>query len=171
MLIDPEKIIIQYQPGMAIYTRVYRPEPHTDFLIREESSIIKKLKNPIITIRPGLFIQNGVALVVIMFQIGSHPNQIFETWWNYHQTGDGKKYFEDMATQDNTAFHLYGDSRQVEKSIQIPNSLKDFFKESIEEIKKLPPWNMQNFDKERETIYQQHPTPSGLWLALLMNTK
>lgn len=166
MSIDPEKIISQQQPGTAIYARVYRPEPHTDFLIREESRTIRnKLINPIVTIRPCLLIQNNVALAVVMFQLGSDPEQIFETYWNYHQTGEGEKYFLDMSTQDNIAFHLYGDSKKIEKSIQIPNSLKDFFKKAIEEIQKLPAWSMQGFDREKERLYQQH-TMQGLWDAL-----
>jgi len=165
MLIDPQKIILQSPPGTAIYASVFRPEQHIDFLIREESKIIQnRLKNPIITVRPGLLIQNNIAVVVVMFQLGSEPEQIFETWWNYYQK-EGGKYFRGMAIQDNIAFHLYGDTKKVEKSIQIPNSLQGFFQQ-IEEIKELPPWSMQEFDEERERIYQQYPTPSALWDAL-----
>lgn len=166
MNIDPEKIIKSAAPGTAIYARVHRPEPHTDFLVREESTVIKQLKNPPVALRTGLFLQNNIALVVVMFWIGSNPDQIFETWWNYHQTGDGHKHFGDMITQDNIAIHIYGDSGKVEKSIKINNSLKDFFKKALEKIYTLPAWLMDDFDTARDAIYKLYPNPGTLWRSL-----
>jgi hypothetical protein len=108
MNIDPEQIIKSASPGHAIYARVHRPEPHTDFLVREETSVINSLKNPTVALRTGLFIQNNIVLIAVMFRIGPNPDQLFETWWNYHQTGDGHKHFEDMIKQDDFAIHMMG---------------------------------------------------------------
>lgn len=166
MNIDPEQTIKSASPGTTIYARVHRPEPHTDFLVREETSVIQQLRNPAVTLRTGLMIQNNVALVVVMFRIGSNPDQLFETWWNYHQTGDGHKHFEDMTKQNNFAIHLYGDSGCIEKSIQVNNSIKDFFQDTLKKIYTIPAWHMDDFDTARDEIYKQYPTPGKLWKAL-----
>lgn len=168
MLIDPEQIIKSAAPGTAIFSRVYRPEAHTDFLVREETEVINRLRNPIVTLRSGMFIQRTLPLIVVMFRIGENPDQTFETWWNYHQIGvDGHKYFEDMTTQDNFAIHLYGDSGEVEKSIQVNNSLKDFFMVALKKIlAHQDVWQMHEFDDARDEIYQQYPTAGKLWKYL-----
>lgn len=167
ILVNPQDVIIQMPPGSAIYGRIFRPGPFTDFYVREETKVIKSFHNPVIVIRPGIFYMAYIALVVVMFQIGKHPDQIFETWFNYYATNeDGKKAFESLTTQENIAFHLYGNGGQKVKSIVINNNLKNFFEAAITGIEKIQPWLMSDFDKARAKLYLQFPTPSALWKKL-----
>jgi hypothetical protein len=167
-MIDPEKLIIRMPPGSAVYAVTHRPEAHLDFLVREKSNVIRnRLRNPIVTIRPGLFIQDGVGLLTVMFLLGSDMEQLYETWFNYRASGqDGEQILDLMTTQENIAFHLYGDSLKVEKSVVINNSIGGFFTTAAAEIRKLPPWSMQQFDRARDVIYRKHPSPEALWKAL-----
>jgi len=166
-LADPGNVIASMPPGSAIYARIGRPEMHTDFLVREESATIQLLVNPIVTIRPRLFVEHDIAVLVVMFQAGDNPEQIFETWWNYHQPdGYGETVFRDMMTQVDVAIHWYGDSGTVEKSTVIRNSLRDYFGMATEKIRALPPWTMQEFNDAREVIYKRRPTLAALWREL-----
>jgi hypothetical protein len=137
----------------------------TDFYVREDSNTIKtSLRNPQIRIRAGLIEQDNISLIPVMFWLGKHPNQLFETWWNYHATADfGKKCMETMAEQTNIAFHLYGDKGLLDKSILLPrNPLQEFFKQSLEKLKNTPEWSMDEFDNARDKIYQEYQ-PMDLW--------
>lgn len=167
--IDPKDFIISNNPGSAIYCITRRPEQRVDFLVKEESSIIKKLINPIVSIKAGLYHYNNVTLVTVMFLIGTNMDQLFETWFNYHATGgQGQTAFSLMTTQEDIGFHLYGDSNKVEKGIVIPNNLKlkEFFANASKIISQIPPWGMAEFDKEREILYKKYPTLEDLWKAL-----
>lgn len=163
-MIDPEQIIIVSPPGTAIYCRLLRPDPHIDFLIREESARIATLKNPVIVFRTDLFPNPSISPVTVLFKCGT---EIYETWWNYYQdSGQGPDIFQEMADQTDLALHFYGDSLKVEKSVVVRNSLAPFFRDAIARIQKLPAWSMRDFDHEREKIYQKYPSVLELWDAI-----
>jgi hypothetical protein len=167
IMVDPQDIIVQMPPGSSIYGRVFRPDPHTDFYVREETKIIKSLRNPVIIVRPGVFYLSGIALVPVMFQIGKNPDQLFETWFNYYAPGeDGKKAMKTLITQDTIGFHFYGSNGQKVKSSVIKNGLQEFFRDAREGCVKLPPWSMSAFDTARAELYQQYPSPMLLWKKL-----
>ncbi len=171
MLSDPEQIILQMQPGSAICAHLYHTEESVSLLVREKSDVIRnKLREPVITILSGLFVQNGVGLLTMMFMLGPDLKHIFESWLDYHQTGkQGERIFNLMSMQENITFHLYGDSFRVEKLVQINNSLSDFFLTATEQIKKLQPWKAIDFAIEVEELCRKYPTPADRWRALFMH--
>jgi hypothetical protein len=167
---DPEQLIVQMPPGTAIPCRTWRPGPHTDFLVREDSGVINGLSHSSIIRRHGLFLTGEVAVVPFMFRIGPDADQLFETWFNYHAGDAGPSHFRDLRTQEDVCFHLYGDSRTREKTLAIVNNSRDFFRKAIAVIIHIDPWTADEFDRARAQIYHKHPSPDSLWKSLLQET-
>ncbi len=164
---DTEKIIASSPSQTAIFALTHRPDPRIDFLIKEETSFINSLITSRIVIRARLFIRNNVAVLLTMFQIGIENPHIYKVFWDYHIEGNrGKFAFELISNQEDIAFHLYGDSRTIEKSILTANSFKNFFKAATEKIKHLPPWKLEQFEREKEEILKIYPTIEKLWEAV-----
>lgn len=168
MLSDPEQVILHMQPGSVICAHLYYPEESVNFLVREKSDVIlNKLRDPVITILSGLFVQNGIGLLTMMFMLGPELRRFFETWIDFHQPGKkGQRIFNLMSIQDNINFHLYGDSLKVEQIVQINNGLRNFFLTATEQVKKLQPWKSIDFDIELESICRKYPTLEDRWHTL-----
>jgi hypothetical protein len=164
---DPQELIAQMPPGTAIPCRTWRPGPHTDFLLREDSKIIDDLTDSMIALRHGLFITDEVVAVPVMFRIGPHADQLFETWLNFHDGREGPQHFRDLSTQEDICFHFDGDNRTMEKTLMIFNNSKSFFKKAISIIIHIEPWTPRKFDRARAQIYDRHPSADSLWNNLL----
>jgi hypothetical protein len=166
--IDAKKFIVAASPGMSIYGRnkLDGGDWETSFFIQEEKAYINKLgKSPIIHIRAGCLIYSGIPLVVVMFLVNNDPDMLYEVWFNYCQSGDGKKYFEDLTSQERIVLHWYCGNKRI-RSIKINNNLQDGFKTFMTEIVKYPKWDMNAFDQARGLVYQDYPTPIILWNKL-----
>jgi hypothetical protein len=163
---DPQELIAQMPPGAAIPCRTWRPGPHTDFLVREDSEIVDGLTDSVIELRHGLFLSEEVVLVPVMFRMGPHDDQLFETWLNFHDGREGPQHFRDLSNQEDICFHLYGDSRTREKTLTIFNSSKNFFRKAISIIVHIDPWTPREFDRARAQIYDRHPSAVSLWSRL-----
>ncbi|MBF0558476.1 MAG: hypothetical protein HQL08_06810 [Nitrospirae bacterium] len=171
MISDPKQFIFNMRPGSVFCAHLYHPEESVCFLVREKSdTILHNLREPVVTVVSGLFVQNGIGLLTIMFMIGPDINHFFETWIDYHMAeNEGERIFNLISTQENIVFHFYGDSLRVEKLVQINNSLGDFFLRAAEQIKKLQPWGSRDFAFEREAICRKYPTCGDRWNALFMH--
>lgn len=164
---DAEKIISTAPCQTAIFALTHRPDPRIDFLIKEETSFINSLIASKIFIRARLFIRNNVAVLLTMFQIGIDNPHVYKVFWDYHiEGGRGRFAFELISNQEDIAFHLYGDSKTIEKSILTANSFKNFFKAAIKKIEILPAWNSEQYEKEKEEILKTYPTIQALWDAI-----
>ncbi len=162
MLPDPTTVMINMEPGTAVAGRIGKPEPHTDFFVREDPAIIKTLRNPVIIMRPGVVVQMGVVVVMVLFQIGS---RVFETWWNYYEEG-GDELFRDLATQEAITFHFYGKNGKREKSTKVRNPLRGLFGRLAEDIPGMRRWGPTDFEKAKEKLFEQYRTPLELWEEL-----
>lgn len=163
---DSENIIIASPPGTAIYALTNRPDPRIDFLVREHSKLINEYSPKTkITIRARFFNRNNVAIILIMFQIGSEASNIFSTFWNYYGE-NGNLAFSLMSSQDDIAFHLYGESKKIERSILMANSFRNFFKAARKKIETIPPWTLEQFEREKGEILKTYLTYSALWEAI-----
>jgi hypothetical protein len=154
---------------MYARTRILGSGWQTDFFLRETTPRIMAIPpSPTISLRAGLIVQRGVGMVIVMVELdeGRFGHELFETWWNIHQAGGERKYFEDMTGQATIRLHLYGDTRQRERRLQIENSVRAFFRTALEELGRLPSWSMVAFDRARETLYRRYPTLQALWDAL-----
>ena len=173
MQADPEQIMLNMQPGSAICTALYAPEESVKFLVREKSSVIRdKIKDSIITLRSGLFIQNGIGLLLMMFLICPDVKHIFEIWIDYCQPDKrGEQLFNLMSTQENIYFRLYGDSLNVEKLIQIDNGLSSYFMAAPAQIRKLKPWKPADYASELKTICRKYVSPEDGWYALFLHSE
>src|SRR5512137_626797 len=85
---DPAKWIKTAPAGTMVYARqsIAPGAPlNTGLLIREEPQRVAAFgRDPLVALRAVTFEQSGVLLVVILVKIGS---ELYETWFNYHQTG------------------------------------------------------------------------------------
>lgn len=168
MLVDPIKVLLKMPAGTMIYGRgIFEGNSNyeTYFAIKEEPKYIKKLgKYPLLTIRTGLIIRSGVALVPFLMRVNEDVNMLYESWLNYHDTGGyAQKTFQDLTRQDNIPFIFYDSQGNECRKIGIKNNLKETFQEYIAQIDKLQPWSMQDFDKARNTVYAEFPSPMSLW--------
>ncbi|MCX7914397.1 MAG: hypothetical protein N2511_07420 [Thermodesulfovibrionales bacterium] len=163
---DAEKIIGSSNIKTAMYALTNRPDLRIDFLIREETTFIEKLTKARISIRARLFIVNNIGILLTMFQINNELLNTYKVFWDYYLEGDrGRFAFDLMASQPDIAFHFYGNSKTIEKSILTANSFRNFFKAAIEKIKELPPWNSEQFEIQKEEILKSYPTTEQLWEA------
>lgn len=165
ILTDIETIMRQAQPGVMAYNRFVADTTgwQTGLYIREDRQHIVALgKSPTVTVRSGMFTEDGVALVAVLVKIGG---EVYEAWLNYHQTGGGKIYFDDLSKQERLPIIFYGQRRR-ERAITIRNPLKDIMAAALEVIATMTPWSMSQFDQARERIYAQHPSVHALWRAL-----
>jgi len=140
----------------------------TYFAIIEEPRFLKCLgKYPVLTVRTGLLYYNGVCLVPFMMRVDGNNDLLYESWLNYHSVGDiGKKSFRDLTKQDNIVFAFYDSFGNEVRKIGIKNNLKEQFQDFIEHIESLDVWSMSDFDRERNNLYRDYPTPLDLWNAL-----
>lgn len=154
--------------GTAVFGLTHRPDPRVDFLIREETALINELNATTkIPLRARLFKRNSIAIVVIMFQLKTSAPRLFETFWDYYMDGGyGKKNFELISNQEDIAFHLYGDSGIIEKSILMNNVFKGFFKAAEKKILDIPEWGAEQFEKELNELRLIYPTKEALWEAI-----
>ncbi len=168
---DPEQLMAHMPLGTAIPCRTWRPGPHTDFLVREDSEFIDGINSSLVTLRHGLFVTGEVALVPVMFRIRSGADRLFETWFNYYADEAGPSHFRDLSTQKDICFHLYGDSRTREKTLTIVNDTRDFFRKTIAVIIHIEPWTADEFERAKAQIYHKHPSPDSLWENLFRETQ
>jgi len=162
---DPVSMIAMAPAGKAIYGRVGESADslRTSILIQEEMKYIKGLRtNPIVEIRSGLFDYSGIGLVAVMFKFNHDDDMIYETWWNYYQTGGGEKYFTDICQSPDLDLHIFCGQEKV-KSVRIYNSLKEPFMQKVVYLKSRKEWSMADFDRERENLYRKYPTVKELW--------
>ena len=77
----------------------------------------------------------------------------------------GKKSFRDLTKQDNIVFAFYDSFGNEVRKIGIKNNLKEQFQDFIEHIESLDVWSISDFDRERNNLYRDYPTPLDLWNA------
>ncbi len=151
--------------GTVIFGVTHRPEPRIDFLLREETAFINQLTTAKIPFRVRLFKRNDIAIIVVMFQLGT-TSRLYETFWNYYEEGCGEGLFRLISNQDDIAVHLYGDSGSIEKSILMGNIFKGFFKAAETKIRIVPYWSAEQFQKELDELRIIYPSKEALWEAL-----
>jgi hypothetical protein len=166
---NTENEICSSPVGTAIFGLTHRPDLRVDFFVREESEFIDQITTAKISLplRARLFKRDDIALLLIMFQLGSIQPRLYETFWNYHLEGDyGEKIFRLISVQDDIAFHLYGDSGAIEKSILMHNSFKGFFGAAINKIKDMPVWSSEQFGQALKELRRIYPSKEAFWDAL-----
>lgn len=163
-LADPLEVLRQFPPETMIYGRAsYDGGPmETCLYIKEDMRYIKKIKyNPYFSLRTAMYEQGGVALVVVMVQPNGDDDMIYESWWNYHQTGGGEKYFRDIMSQDRIVIHFIDAATgEIALSKQVKNSLKNAFIGMMSRLMDWPQWTMGDFDAARDTVYKKYRRPS-----------
>lgn len=166
--------------GMAVYHRTLRScgmrvnggadsyRLGTDFIVRERSEVIRAIEaDPPVDVAAGLAEAGKVLAVVVMFRIGSDPLNLYEVFFNYHESsGSAPECFRDLATQDTLAFHLHGDSAEKLRTIVAANGHRRFWAEAVERIAGAEPWSMEDFDAAKKKLFALHPTPPLLFEAL-----
>lgn len=153
--------------GTAVFALTNRPDLRVDFLLREETAFINQLSTAKIPLRARLFNRNNVAILLVMFQLGTENPHLYETFLNYHEEGDYvARIFRLISNQDDLAFHLYGDSGSIEKSILMGNIFKSFFRAALKKIQDLPVWNSEQFAKELRELRLLYPSKDAFWEAI-----
>lgn len=163
--LDSEDIIVRMPPGSAIYRIVTQSKPHVEFLARAENRVVRSIRGDSIIMRSAVFYGPSVAPVVIMFQAGKNADQLFEIWLNFYGI-NGQEVIERLAGQNDITFHFYGDKRKIVKTVTAQNEMGDYFAEMAAGIRKLPPWSLDEFNEERDSVFNQYLSPGHLWGAI-----
>jgi hypothetical protein len=162
VLSEPAKMMIEAEPGIAVFGRPIGTDSRTDFFVREESAIIKGFQNPTLVLRPGVVVLGGVVVVMVLFQVGG---RVFETWWNYFEDGNDVA-FRGMTEQETVTFHFHGEKGKREKSTTVRNPLRGLFRTLVEGISQKEKWSLEEFEKAKEMLCQKYPTILELWEEL-----
>lgn len=166
-LTDPKQAIRQAPPGTMTYGRFHTGEGawQTGLFVREDRAHIRRLgRNPLFELHAGTFQEGDVYLIALLIRAGGVEGELYETWINYHQTGGGEQYLEDLAQQEELAIFFYDNVRR-RRSIHINNPWREFAQESLAILRKTEPWSMEAFNAAREQLYQDYPTVANLWEA------
>jgi hypothetical protein len=159
---DPSKWIKTAEPGTMVYARqaIAPGAPMTTgLLIREEPARVAAFgRDPLVAMRCGAFEQDGVLLVVVLVKIG---RELYETWFNYHQTGGGEQFFRDLMVQATINISFF--TPDEAKMVAIRNRTGDFFGQALIHVTQLPAWSMHDFDAARAKVYARYPTVAKLW--------
>lgn len=165
---DVDTLIRSMPPGYMTYSRVQVPggEWMTALLVREDRAHVNALgSNPQIALRAGMFTEGDVLLVAIMIKVNQEPP--YDTWLNYHQSGGGQDYIDDLASQERLPILFYTEAGR-KRSISIRNGLADFIATVAPALSAAPPWTMQAFDAARDRLYTRYPDQAALWRTLAL---
>jgi hypothetical protein len=115
-------------------------------------------------VRAGLLQDRDVYLIAVMLR--TPDGELYETWFNYWQTGGGREYLEDWSRQKSLALLFYGDRGTRERQILIVNPLADLAGQALPVLEATTPWSMANFDAAKARICEAYPDLAALWEAL-----
>ncbi|MGD0654116.1 MAG: HEAT repeat domain-containing protein [Thermoguttaceae bacterium] len=115
-----------------------------------------------VIVRTGLFEQAGIGLFAVLLTV---EGELYETWWNWCNPLH-RSCFQDMSNQNDLIAHFFVDKVQPDRTIRVPNEVRDSFKLAAERLAKLQPWPMGAFDSARETVYREYPNVQSLWSTL-----
>lgn len=165
MTVHTENHLELLEYGEAAFSQVGRGDPQVAFLVRERTAVIKYLGETGVGVRGGFFPVGRIIATAVVFQVGRYVSREYATWWDYHRQGNSG-IFHLMAGQEYLSFHFYGDNLRLDRSLVAPNPLRDFFTETIAEIRTLPPWNQADFHEVLMKVNARVPTPRDLWNTL-----
>lgn len=139
-----------------------------DFWIRESTDTVAQLGDtPTIEWRAGALIEENVLLVVVLLKIGK---RVYETFWDYFkENGSQFSYgslFEMMATEPEIELLFFGDQGEVERSLPVPNGLRSFFSETLQQARAFKPWNTEAFEGAKRALVENYPDIKELWEIL-----
>lgn len=155
-------------PGIMVYDLISVDfgEPEFAFFIKEETPYIFKHPKPLIEVRMGIMQMKNVLVVPMMVLVNFDSDMLYETMFNYYQTNGGSMYLKVLKKQDRILLFFCDESNREVRRIRINNNFKSQI-QSIEKIlQEVSPWTMEEFDKAKETLYEQYPAGEDLWKAL-----
>jgi len=157
---DAERVITNAPIGSMIKARVtLAGVAQTAYLIREDRKRIDRLGESLfVVIRTGLIVERGVHLVPVLLSIENGPP--YECWFNYHQAGDGRDYFNDLSTQERIPILIY--ASKIARRLTVPNYLGPLFANYAAAMP-AQPWTMQAFNAARNLVYARYPEVNDLW--------
>lgn len=112
----------------------------------------------------------NVYIAPMMILVNFDREMLYETMFNYYRTEGGEKYLDALSRQDNISLLFCNEQNEVVRRICVKNSIKNDVKEMIKIFKKANPWASEEFDRAKEKLYRQFPSPEDLWKALNKNS-
>ena len=165
--VDPIAFIVTAPPGTAAYATGGEPGAggETYIIVRETPAVIRRLgPRAQVEVRAAVIHRGAVLLVPVMAKVGREPP--YETWINGCDPG-GVRALELLSEQDRLVVHFFdGAGSRPTRSIRVSNALGDFSRTALKAIRAATPWAMDMFDRARETVYAEAPTPGDLWRQL-----
>lgn len=155
------------QPGIMAYELVeFNGITEFAFCIKEETKYIKRHKYPLIQLRMGMLKLDNVFVVPMMILVNNDYDMLYETMFNYYQTGGGAKYIDTLKNQDTIKLLFFNENNEEARQIQINNTIRDDITEIAMRLSSIKEWSMNDFDRAKEKLYEIYPTPLHLWNIL-----
>jgi hypothetical protein len=159
----PVDFLLAQPPGAARCARFRAGasgEAMTVFTIREDKERVSALPREVpIEVRAAAFFRQGIGLVTVMLRIAG---KLYETWLNFHNPA-AHECFSDICRQDKILVSFYVDRPSPARTLWIASDLGSRFKGVVKRLEAMEPWEMSAFDRAREELYAQFPTPQALW--------
>jgi len=158
---NPVESILESPPASAAYARFRADgEEVTCFIVHEDASHVHRLPRTVrVDVRSALFDRAGAWLIAVMLRV---EGNLYETWWNLHNPVLHQSLL-DMSRQDKLLVSFYVDSLEPSRTICIQNPLRDGLTHIMAMLEKMPPWDMECFDRAKEQLYSEYPDPEALW--------
>lgn len=156
------------RPGTMVYELVeFDNIIEFAFCIKEETKYIKRHKYLLIQLRMGMLKLDNVFVVPMMMLVNNDYDMLYETVFNYHQTGGGAKYIDTLKNQGTIKLLFFNENNEEARQIQINNTIRDDITEIAMRLSSTKEWSMIDFDNAKEKLYRIYSTPQHLWNSLI----
>jgi len=165
--LESEGVYSKY--GTMVYDLVIVDNKETEFvfMVKEETKYINRHKyRPSIQLRTGLLNISGVWIIPFMILINQDFDMLYETVFNYYQTGGGKKYFDVLKKQEYIDIMFFDEKNENARNIRINNQLQNEITEYNMRVASIKPWSMNQFDKAKQKMFEKYLRPTDLWNEL-----
>jgi|GEM_PF-1965743 len=163
----------QYLLGRPYGTSVWdimlvNGQPFVTFMAREETSVVKKLPDPLDVywkaISMGMVVNNRKVMPVIVMADVLPLDSMYEVWFNFYGEAQDivQEAFALLAQQSHLFLFFLDKTPEPVRKIAFPNSIAHFFRGHQGMLKALPPWNDDDYDEAKRRIMRDY-SPDQLW--------
>ncbi len=148
--------------------RYFVPDDHSSqgaLLVRERSDMIRYLGQGSVEFRPGMFLEKGCAIIIVLLRAGRFVRQVYPTWWDYHAPG-GAEAFELLKSQEALAICFHGNDAHRERTFVVANPLAAFFSFAQETVTRMPAWTPEEYGASLRQVIARAGSLEGLWEEL-----
>ncbi len=159
-------------PGRMDLVRIVPPgeASQTALFIRDSTDRVLSFgRTPGIAGRfKGLDWKREVFAAAIVLKVRTPQDPVFyELWINPREHDASTAPFVDLAVQPKVIIQFFGDGGAMMTACTIKNPFREWARTLLQQLERYPRWNHEQFAQAAADFKGRHPSPAGLWEALV----